>query len=45
MLKKVALCEGRRKQSDRLKKLPVLEYEQVTCCLEWVCWTYEAMEI
>ena len=39
VLWKVVLCEGGRKESDRLEKLPVSEYEQVTCCLGWVCWT------
>ena len=27
----VVLCEGGRKECDRLEKLPVSEYEQVTC--------------
>jgi len=25
------MCEGGRKEGDRLEKLPVSEYEQVTC--------------
>ena len=25
------MCEGGRKESERLEKLPVSEYEQVTC--------------
>ena len=43
----VVLCdhEGGRKESDRLEKLPVSEYEQVTCWFRVGLLDLRALEI
>jgi hypothetical protein len=39
------MCEGGRKESERLEKLPVSEYEQVTCWFRMGFLDLEALEI